>query len=144
MIRDYQEYFCSKIKKLDNGCWQWQGSLAGWGYGFARYKGKQIGAHRLSYILHKGEIPAGLMVCHDCDNRACVNPEHLSLGTQRKNMSDCAGRYRAPGQKLTPIQYNLIATRYARNESPTLIAKDYGISAGYVTQIAKMISDRGE
>lgn len=77
-------------------CWEWRGSRLAGGYGVFLVERKQLGAHRYAWIVAQGAIPDGLHVLHTCDNRGCVNPAHLFLGTHRDNMDDCTRKGRRP------------------------------------------------
>ena len=97
--------FWDKVKKVENGCWEWQNEKVG-GYGRIRIDGVKQLAHRVSWIMHFGGIPKNMHVLHTCDNPSCVNPEHLFIGTHQDNMKDRdkKGRGVLPYMKLSPIK----------------------------------------
>lgn len=105
MDEDYEHQrlihlFWARVQKGE-GCWEWRGARADTGYGRTPIgrRGRGPFAHRFSYELHFGPIPTGLQVCHHCDNRGCVRPDHLFLGTARDNLRDMAAKGRQVFQR---------------------------------------------
>ena len=115
-----EERFWAKVKKMENGCWEWQGAKNLQGYGefmTAGDSGHFEMAHRISWKLANGPIPDGMFICHHCDNPPCVNPAHLFLGTQKDNIQDMFSKNRqnyGKSAKLTPEQVVEIRNIYKK------------------------------
>lgn len=128
----------------NSGCWLWTGGANIWGYGHVSLGSKADGAtsaHRAMYRLIKGE-PGTLHVCHTCDNRLCVNPDHLFLGTAKDNCADKIrkGRHqdqageRAPAARLTKKAVDDIRTRRIKGSE---FARLYGVTPSTICDIQK-------
>ena len=120
------------------GCHVWQGKPNANGYGRVGVDGKDVLAHRFAYAIKHGDIPSNLAVCHHCDNRLCVNVDHLFLGTISDNHADMVSKgrqqkgsrhYRA---KLT--EADVVAIRNSAEQKPTLAVK-YGVAYGTIKSI---------
>lgn len=95
---DYISLFWKKVKKTRT-CWEWTAKKV-YGYGYLGLNGKSIRAHRFSWELANGKIPPELFVLHKCDNRKCVKPSHLFLGTQKDNIQDAISKNRPVGLSI--------------------------------------------
>ena len=140
-IRSCAERFWRHVKKgRPDECWLWQGATAGKGYGTMAvdHTGKMDGAHRVSWMIHRGPIPEGMCICHKCDVAACVNPAHLFLGTIAANNRDMFRKGRgAHPPKLTPEQIRQI--RASKLSQPKLAAK-FGVHHRTIYQVLKGIT----
>jgi len=137
-----KERFFSKIEKTDT-CWIWNSVRLTGNYGYFKYLGKYVRAHRMSYILANGHIPDNLLVLHTCDNPPCVNPEHLYLGTQKDNIKDKFDRGRNPNvngsknpvSKLSENEVLKIRELNKEKYSNEIIAKMFSIDSSAVSLI---------
>lgn len=121
-------------------CWLWTGKCTPRGYGKVVIRQIIFLAHRMSYVLTNGQIPRGLCVCHHCDVRSCVNPNHLWLGTNLDNARDMVAKGRSPKgeacgwSKLSEAQVLEIVRRY-ENETASSLAEEFGVSMGAIFSI---------
>lgn len=129
-----------------NECWMWTGSKSKKGYGrigLGRRESGNAMAHRVSYELHVGPIPDGMVVLHKCDNPSCVNPDHLRVGTQVENLLDMRskGRHRwgerpsgerHPMSKLTVEQVADIRSKRNHGQTLSSLAKEFGVVVGTI------------
>lgn len=155
--RDPVEAFWHFVKKgKQSECWEWQGNYLQTGYGRIKLKGKPHTAHRLSWELHVGSIPPGLFICHRCDNKGCVNPRHLYVGTPMDNFNDSAARGRVsrgdnhwtrkypekilrgerhPRARLTALQVEDIRRRYSEGEGSRALATAFAVHQSTINRV---------
>jgi hypothetical protein len=159
--QSWEKRFWERVEKTET-CWLWRGALTRGGYGTITHHGHPHRAHRLSWILHNGPIPHGLFVCHNCpggDQKRCVNPAHLFLGTTTDNMRDAVRKGQlAYGERngaaqhpdricrgsshgravLTEQQVREIRVHYDRRDGTTVsLGREYGVSQVLCSMIVR-------
>lgn len=138
-----------------SGCWLWTGKTINRGYGTIAVFGTQWLAHRVGWVLRNGPIPTGLNVCHVCDVRPCVNPDHLFLGTQRDNARDMCRKGRQSFQvnpalllrgeacgfnKLNESEVRQIRHLRSAGASCRVLSETFGVTLESIYQIARRIT----
>jgi len=127
-------------------CWEWTASLNPKGYGQISVGRKPISAHILSYEMNVDPVPENMLVCHTCDNRKCVNPKHLYVGTPKSNSQDMVDRGRSgrstigeknPAAKLTELDVLKIRSLVAGGLSRLEVATVFGVQIGAVGKIVR-------
>src|SRR5580765_7764248 len=130
-----EERFWARVKKTAD-CWEWTGSKSSNGYGLFMQPPSRIRAHRFAYSMLRGEIPRGKWVLHRCDNRACVNPDHLFIGDNTANVRDMHRKGRGWGG-IGPETAYAILWRWASGVPYKQIAAEHGVSYSVVQDIAQ-------
>ena len=144
-MTDMEIRFWDKVR-IGDYCWEWQAQVVRNGYGRFRFFTRKTLAHRASWQMVNGPIPHGLFVCHKCDNRRCVRPSHLFLGTNEDNMADMVAKGRSaackrvgedsPVSKLTDDSVREIRRMAAARLLPQMeIAKRFGVCRTTVKNI---------
>ncbi len=129
-------------------CWIWVGHTDGDGYGMLKVSGVSMKCSRYSWQIHNGDIPSNVCVLHRCDNRACVNPKHLFLGSNADNSADMSAKRRQAhcerhgSHKLTSEQVREIRRRYKPRHpinNCNALGREFGVSG---TQILNIVSGK--
>ena len=125
------------IVDSNTGCWNWTAAINNYGYGNFRVDDKVLKAHRFSYEYYVGDIDDSLVVCHCCDNRKCVNPNHLRQDTQSSNLIDMSYAMTNPSQVLNVDQVKeiKIALKETYRGQVNDLADSYNVSQSCISLI---------
>lgn len=136
-----EDVFDTRYERTD-GCWNWNGTRNGYGYGVFLMPGeKPVRAHRYAFERVHGPIPDGLVVMHSCDNPACVNPAHLSVGTRNDNNQDKKRKGREPlgdnhhWTRIYVAQVGEIKKLLSAGIRQNVIARRFGVHASTISNI---------
>lgn len=152
-IPPYKRLLSNFIENNENGCWLWSGAKYRNGYGWLKVFGRVYSAHRYSYELHNGPIPEGMEILHSCDNKNCINPSHLRIGTHAENMREASERGLFPsGEKHhmfgrrnpRPKQANKVLVLGAEYESQGAAERALGLGHGTVRYWLKNRPDKAK
>lgn len=137
-IEELRMRFWSRVKRGPE-CWMWLGTKQSMGYGAFYFHGKPITAHRVAFQLENPSIAIdGMDICHHCDNRMCVRPEHLFVGTRKDNMVDMINKGRGCcGEKnhQSKLRNDQIAAIRVDGRLQKTIAADYGVDRAVISRI---------
>lgn len=123
-----------------SGCWEFEGGLQSEGYGYWTVGGRSVLAHRAMWAIHHGD-PGALDICHSCDNRRCLNPDHLFIGTREDNMRDASSKGRTcrgerrQNSKLTEATVREIRQLARVGGSRRLMAERFGVCHRQITAV---------
>ena len=133
--------FASRWELRDGSdCWWWTAGVGSHGYGSFHADGSPVLAHRWSYVHHHGLIPPDMDVRHSCDNRRCVNPAHLSLGSRKQNMEDAVARGRiARGERsgLAVLTDEVVRQIRSMTGSNQAIANQFRVSRETIRRVRR-------
>jgi hypothetical protein len=133
-----KERFWGKVNKIEDGCWEWAAGLSNKGYGKFTLNNKTLIAHRVSWLFEHGEPPKdGMCVCHKCDNRKCVNPSHLFIGSHQDNVDDMISKGRkatgdSNGARRLFIDIRL-GKKSHKNSNPNCLLKGSSVGTSKLT-----------
>lgn len=134
-------FFAERSKlNAQTGCVEWTRYVAETGYGTVKHRGKQYSAHRFAWMNKHGPVPNGMVICHKCDNRRCINVDHLFLGTTLDNVQDkiSKGRLRvAKGEEsgTSKLSVEQVKQIMLDKRPQRLIAQNHGVSQATVSLI---------
>jgi hypothetical protein len=152
-LKTHQAYCSNKPERFwacvdkngPNGCWIWTGTKHRYGYGACSSGYGDTRAHRVAWLMTHGPIQKGKVLCHSCDNKICVNPSHLRVGTQAENVADASAKgllacgERSPKAKLTEAKVREIRERFRwrnkRVSNAKVLAAEYGVTSGTICQV---------